>query len=121
MYELTVEFEFSAAHRLREYHGACEKLHGHNWRVELVVCGEKLDKLGMLMDFRQLKEALKNVLERFDHVFLNELPDFAEQNPTTENLARIIFEECGRFMPQNVRVRQASVWESERCGARYSA
>ena len=121
MYELTVESEFSAAHRLREYHGACEKLHGHNWRVELAVCGEKLGPLGMLADFREMKDALKATLARFDHAFLNELPEFAEQNPTTENLARIIFEECARRMPPNCRVRQVSVWESERCGARYSA
>lgn len=121
MYELLVESEFSAAHRLREYHGACENLHGHNWRVEMTVGGEDLDKLGMLMDFRDLKRILNEAIKRFDHVYLNELPDFEKQNPTTENMARLLYEECSRKLPAGVRVRSVTVWESPRCGARYSA
>ena len=120
MYELIVESEFSAAHRLREYRGACERLHGHNWRVELAVEGEKLNELGMVMDFRELKKILGEVLGQFDHVFLNELPAFREENPTTENVGRIVFEECNRRMPPGVRVRSVAVWESPRCGSRYS-
>ncbi len=120
MYELLIESEFSAAHRLREYHGACENLHGHNWRVEMAVGGETLDKLGMLIDFRELKRILNAAIEHFDHVYLNELPEFEKQNPTTENMARILFEECARRLPTGVRVRSISVWESPRCGARYS-
>jgi len=120
MYELIVESEFSAAHRLREYDGACEKLHGHNWRVRMTVAGERLDELGMLMDFRELKRVLNEVTERFDHVYLNDLADFEEQNPTTENVARIVFRGCAREMPAGVRVREVSVWESPRCRARYS-
>ncbi len=120
MYELLIESEFSAAHRLREYHGACENLHGHNWRVEMAVGGEGLDKLGMLIDFRELKRILNEAIERFDHVYLNELPEFEKQNPTTENMARILFEDCARRLPPGVRVRSISVWESPRCGARYS-
>ena len=119
MYELTVEGEFSAAHRLREYNGACERLHGHNWRVELTVAGEKLNDLGMAMDFRDLKCALQSVLERFDHAFLNEVADFREQNPTTENIARIVAEECGSKLPGGMRVQGVTVWESPRCRARY--
>jgi len=121
MYELIIESEFSAAHRLREYDGACERLHGHNWRVELVVSGEKLGQLGMVADFRELKRILREVLDRFEHTFLNELPEFKEQNPTTENLARTVFEECSRLIPEGVTVRSVAVWESPRCGARYSA
>ena len=120
MYELIVESEFSAAHRLREYDGACEHLHGHNWRVELVIAGEDLNGLGMAMDFREAKRILKEALERFDHVYLNDLPDFKEQNPTTENMARIVFEDCSRRLPEGRRVRSVTVWESSRCGARYS-
>jgi 6-pyruvoyltetrahydropterin/6-carboxytetrahydropterin synthase len=120
MYELIVESEFSAAHRLREYQGACEKLHGHNWRVEMAVAGETLNGLGMLADFRELKRVLGEAAGRFDHVFLNELPDFEKQNPTTENVARILFEECSQRMPAGVRVKSVTVWESPRCGSRYS-
>ena len=120
MYELIIESEFSAAHRLRGYRGACERLHGHNWRVELAVAGEQLNELGLLVDFRELKRILKEAVDRFDHAFLNEIPDFQEQNPTTENLARTIFEQCARKMPQGMRVRSVGVWESSRCGARYS-
>jgi len=120
MYELIVESEFSAAHRLREYHGACERLHGHNYRVELVVAGEKLGKSGMLADFRELKETLQKAAERFDHTFLNDLAQFRKQNPTAENLARTLFEACARKMPRGVKVRSLTVWESPRCGARYA-
>jgi 6-pyruvoyltetrahydropterin/6-carboxytetrahydropterin synthase len=120
MYELLIEAEFSAAHKLREYHGACENLHGHNWRVELVVAGETLGPLGMLMDFRDLKGLLREVLGRYDHVFLNDLQDFQSQNPTTENLARLIFERCAERFPEGVVVRSVAVWESAKAGARYS-
>lgn len=119
MYELIVESEFSAAHRLREYDGACERLHGHNWRVEMTVAGERLNELGMLMDFRELKRILSEKTDAFDHAFLNEHPAFEQQNPTTENLARLIFQECSRMMPTGVRVRDVIVWESPRSRARY--
>jgi 6-pyruvoyltetrahydropterin/6-carboxytetrahydropterin synthase len=120
MYELIVESEFSAAHRLREYRGACEKLHGHNYRVELVVAAKKLDALGMVADFRELKRLLLEAAERFDHAYLNELTEFGKQNPTAENVARVLFEECARRMPRGVTARSVTVWESPRCGARYS-
>ena len=120
MYELIVEAEFSAAHRLRAYDGACEKLHGHNWRVEMTVAGDRLNDLGMAMDFQDLKRILNEVVECFDHVFLNDLPEFKTRNPTTENCARVIFERCAERMPEGVRVRDVTVWESPRCRARYS-
>lgn len=120
MYELTIEAEFSAAHRLREYNGACENLHGHNWRVELVVGGQKLGPLGMLMDFRDLKQVLKTVLDRYDHKYINEIEEFTQQNPTTENLAREIHRQCSERMPEGISVRSVSVWESSKAGARYT-
>ena len=120
MHELIVESEFAAAHRLRDYDGACENLHGHNWRVELVVAGHRLGNLGMLMDFRDLKKLLRDTLEAFDHTYLNDLPCFQKDNPTTENLSRIIFGECSRRLPRGVTVKSVTVWESPRCCARYS-
>lgn len=121
MYELRIESEFAAAHRLREYHGECENLHGHNWRVEVTLAGAQLDRLGMLMDFRDAKRALNAVMDGFDHKYLNDLGWFERQNPTTENLARVVHEELGRRMPQGVRVTSVTVWESPRCGATYTA
>ncbi|MBR1647609.1 MAG: 6-carboxytetrahydropterin synthase QueD [Selenomonadaceae bacterium] len=91
MYEISVRAAFEAAHFINGYNGKCSRLHGHNWTVEAVVCGENLDKLGMLVDFKILKAELKKILDEFDHRFLNELETFAAENPTAENLARNIF------------------------------
>lgn len=93
MYEIEVRAAFEAAHFIRGYEGKCARLHGHNWEVVAVVRGDKLDKLGMLVDFRILKAELKSVLDEFDHRFLNELETFAEENPTAEILARKIFKQ----------------------------
>ncbi len=92
MYEITVSAAFEAAHFIDGYNGKCARLHGHNWRVEAIVRGENLDKLGMLIDFKILKSELNKVLEDFDHRFLNEQETFSKENPTAENLARKIFE-----------------------------
>ena len=92
MYEIEVRSAFEAAHFIKGYDGKCARLHGHNWEVAAIVRGEKLDKLGMLIDFKILKAELNKVLDEFDHRFLNELETFAEDNPTAENLARQIFE-----------------------------
>lgn len=92
MYEIEVRAAFEAAHFIHGYNGKCARLHGHNWEVVAVVRGEKLDALGMLIDFKILKGELNKVLDEFDHRFLNELETFAEENPTAENLARKIFQ-----------------------------
>jgi len=120
VYELVIESDFAAAHRLRQYHGACEKLHGHNWRVELVVRGDRLDSLGMVADFRDLKRILGDVLSEFDHVYLNDLPAFRQRNPTTEHIARTIHAAVAERLPPGVSVASVAVWESPRCCARYS-
>ena len=91
MFEIEVSAAFEAAHLIRGYAGKCSRLHGHNWTVAAIVRGEELDELGMLVDFKILKAELKKILDDFDHRFLNELATFATENPTAENLARIIF------------------------------
>ena len=91
MYEIEVRSAFEAAHRLPGYDGKCARLHGHNWEVVAIVRGDKLDEIGMLIDFKIIKAELKKVLDEFDHRFLNELGIFAEENPTAENLARKIY------------------------------
>ena len=119
MFRLRVDDSFAAAHQLRGYRGRCENLHGHNWRVELRVEGERLDDLGMLVDFGILKGILGRELERLDHSFLNDTPPFDRINPTSENLARHLFDAVGRELPDGVRVASVAVWESDRCAAAY--
>ncbi|MBW1773487.1 MAG: 6-carboxytetrahydropterin synthase QueD [Deltaproteobacteria bacterium] len=120
MYELKIVSQFAAAHQLREYQGGCENLHGHNWKVEVFVKGEKLGQDGLLIDFRIIKNATKEVLEGLDHTFLNELENFREQNPSSENIARYIFESLGRRLKdENVKVSRVSAWESDSACATY--
>jgi len=119
VFELVVETDFSAAHNLREYKGQCEKLHGHNWKVQVVLKAEKLDKLGMVMDFREAKRVIGEIMNKFDHTYLNELADFKVLNPTTENLSKILYDELKNTLPPGVKVFRVTTWESERCGATY--
>ena len=121
MYELVVDTDFSAAHKLRGYEGACERLHGHNWRVQVVVKSQKLDRLGMVMDFKEVKSRLAQILDEFDHNYLNELDAFKEQNPTTENIAREVFDRLAALLDKGVQVGRVTVWESDKCGASYTS
>ena len=91
MYTLRTEDSFAAAHYIKEYHGKCENLHGHNYKVRIYVSGHKLDKGGMLIDFAIIKKMLKSVLEELDHKNLNELPFFIEKEPSAEIIAEFIF------------------------------
>jgi 6-pyruvoyltetrahydropterin/6-carboxytetrahydropterin synthase len=119
MYELMVETYFAAAHSLRGYQGKCENLHGHNWKVQVVLNADKLNGLGMALDFNDVKAILNEILESYDHKNLNELAYFKETNPTTENVSRALYAELSRKLPEEVSVRKVAVWESERCGASY--
>lgn len=121
MYELTVVTQFAAAHQLRKFRGKCEKLHGHNWRIEVSLTGEKLNDAGLLIDFKEIKEATDRILEELDHSFLNELPQFKDQNPSSENIAAYIFEKLGSTLNNNqIKVTRVTAWESDSAGASYS-
>lgn len=123
MYTLKVEGAFEAAHQLPDYPGKCARLHGHNWVVEAVVKGRELDKLGMLVDFKTVKKALNNVLDRYDHRFLNELVPFnTGVNPTAENLARIIFTELedNAAFTAEVQLAAVTVFESPKSSVTYT-
>lgn len=120
LYCLTVKSSFAAAHRLREYEGNCEQLHGHNWQVEVSVESDRLDSLGMALDFRIMKQALSELLARWDHKYLNEIPPFTGENPSSENLARYLFDEMEGMLPGPARVSRVTVWESEDARAEYS-
>ena len=120
MYELKIEDSFAAAHRLRGYRGQCEELHGHNWKVEVVVQADRLDEIGLAIDFGELKAAAKEVLDRFDHVFLNDVPPFTELNPSSENIARHIFQEvAARVEREGLWVQRVTAWESDKACASY--
>ena len=123
MHELTVEAAFSSAHNIRGYEGACENLHGHNWRVEAAVSSKTLDSLGMVHDFKVLKSTLKDVLDPLDHKYLNEVPPFDKLNATAENIARHIFRELKKALKKKdrrLKVSRVRVWESEKASASYS-
>ena len=92
MYSIKVEAYFSSAHNLRGYKGKCESLHGHNWKVEVTASSKSLDKIGMVLDFTFLKAKLSKILERLDHKYLNKIAYFRKVNPTSENIAKYIYD-----------------------------
>ncbi len=120
MFELTIRDEFAAAHYLRDYPGACERPHGHNWKVEVSVRGEELNEIGVLIDFKDLKRFLKEVLDELDHRDLNEHPAFQDKNPSSENIARYIFEKLtSKLAPYPVKLVRVTVCETERACASF--
>lgn len=114
MHRLTVRRQFSAAHHLRQYEGKCAQLHGHNYKVEITVAGERLDESGMLIDFGRLKHICDQVLEQYDHAYLNDLPQFTDVNVTSENLAATIFRQISELLDdQNVCLDEVKLYETE--------
>jgi len=116
MYSIKIESYFSAAHFLRGYKGKCEELHGHNWKVEVGVEAKKLNKIGMLLDFHDLKTKLNMVLEKLDHKCLNNLTYFKKANPTSENIAQYIYKQLKSEVPN---LELITVWESHNSCASY--
>jgi 6-pyruvoyltetrahydropterin/6-carboxytetrahydropterin synthase len=120
MYELSVKTRFSAAHRLRDYQGACAMVHGHNWDVEVFVRGAELDEAGLLVDFRVLKDAVRASLEQLDHADLNTIEWFREHNPTSECIARYLFERLEAGLDAaRCRVHRVAVSETPESRAVY--
>ncbi len=120
MYELMIEDTFSSAHQLRGYKGKCEALHGHNWKVQIHVSAERLNEIDIAVDFHDLRKWTKEVLEQLDHGFLNEIFPFTEINPSSENIARWIFESLKKKInTDHVRLSAVTVWESDSASATY--
>lgn len=120
MFEVDITRDFSAAHCLRGYQGNCSRLHGHNWTVQAVVRASELDCIGIAVDFKKLKATLDNVLDEFDHNNLSELEYFKGLNPTSENIAKIIFVKLAEEINDgNVEVVRVRVCESPGSGATY--
>ena len=121
MFEVTVEQTFAAAHALRNYKGSCENLHGHNFKVQVVLAGEKLDDAGMLVDFIDVKNLMSQVMSRLDHQNLNEVAPFDVKNPSAENIAEYFYSHMtsGLKTPVPVRILEVKVWETDIQSATY--
>ncbi|HLD58010.1 MAG TPA: 6-carboxytetrahydropterin synthase QueD [archaeon] len=131
MYELTIISDFASAHNLRGYEGECENLHGHNWKVEVMVESKRLNKIGLAVDFKALKKILNNILEKLDHKYLNDIPPFNKENPSSENIARYIYQEFEKALSNppipplqrggkgGLKVAKVKVWESDNAAATY--
>jgi 6-pyruvoyltetrahydropterin/6-carboxytetrahydropterin synthase len=124
MYEIAVDETFAAAHNLREYQGKCEDLHGHNYKLRVVLEGKELDSTGLLYDFVHLKKVIHGVIQTLDHKYLNELPPFDKLNPSAENIARHIYDQTAKNLlkaPNAPRIASVTVWETDTSAATYRA
>jgi 6-pyruvoyltetrahydropterin/6-carboxytetrahydropterin synthase len=113
--------DFSAAHVIHGYVGPCGRLHGHNWKVEAIVCGPTLNDIGICIDFKDVKKLLRQVLDQVEHQNLNEIPPFTTINPTAENIAAWVYQEMKPLLPQfNVKLKSINIWETDRAMVSYS-
>ncbi len=120
MFELMAESHFDAAHNLRNYKGKCEKLHGHNWKVQVFLKGDTLNETGMVMDFGKIREKIKKIMQKLDHNYLNTIPPFNKINPTSENIAKYIYEKmCSTINAKECSISRVTVWETEKTCASY--
>jgi 6-pyruvoyltetrahydropterin/6-carboxytetrahydropterin synthase len=116
-FEITIRRDFSASHQLRLYDGSLEPLHGHNWRVEVTVAAEKLDQIGVVMDFHELQRIVDEIVTPMHNRHLNDLPAFAKLNPSAENVALHI----AQSLASRVKVQSVQVWETPDCRAAWRA
>jgi 6-pyruvoyltetrahydropterin/6-carboxytetrahydropterin synthase len=121
MYEVTIKKSFAAAHHIKEIGGKCEALHGHNFLVEVSVAAKSLNDEGLLIDFRVVKRWTEEILDQIDHTYLNELEYFKTMNPSSEQIARFLFDKIDEKARQaNTHLARVTVWESENSCATYS-
>ena len=124
MFEVTVEDSFAAGHYLRNNKGKCENPHGHNYKVRVTLAGKELDKAGLLLDFKELREVMKDVIDRLDHQMINDLEPFTALNPSAENLAKYFYDQANLKLDQvsrgRVRVKNVTVYETDTTTATYS-
>jgi len=124
MFEVTVDDFFAAGHYLRNYKGKCENPHGHNYKVRVTLAGKELDKAGLLLDFKDLREVMKPTIDRLDHQMINDLEPFTVLNPSAENLAKYFYDEANKRLDHatggRVRVKQVTVFETDSTTATYA-
>jgi 6-pyruvoyltetrahydropterin/6-carboxytetrahydropterin synthase len=122
MFEVSVEQTFAAGHALRNYKGACENVHGHNFKVRVTLEGQRLDETGLLVDFLDVKKNMSDIIARLDHQFLNEIAPFDVKNPSAENIAEYFYVELRSGLSANpvpVEIREVRVWETDIQSASY--
>jgi 6-pyruvoyltetrahydropterin/6-carboxytetrahydropterin synthase len=120
MFELTVESHFSAAHQLRGYKGACEKLHGHNYKIQVHIIAERLNEIDIAIDFHDIENVLNEIIAPLDHSFLNDIFPFTEKNPSAENIAKWVHDTMKkRVNGPGINLSAVTVWESETASATY--
>ncbi len=121
MFEVTIEESFAAGHALRNYRGKCENVHGHNYRCQVSLEGERLDETGLLVDFVELKRVVHAVLDRLDHQWLNDFPPFDKLNPSAENISKYIYDEVksGLQHVAGARIGYVKLWETDTASATY--
>jgi len=120
-YTLKVVSDFASAHTLRDYPGACSRMHGHNWKVEAEVIASQLDTVGMGIDFKAIKLAVKGLTDQLDHRYLNEIEPFDSINPTAENIAAWLYQGLGKKLNnEHIQVNALTLWETERACVRYT-
>ena len=119
MFEVSVEQSFASGHALRNYHGKCESVHGHNYKVRITVAGEQLDATGLLVDFAQVKRLMGEVIEYLDHRFINDLPPFDQLNPSAENIAKYFYDRVHAGLNDGARISEVKIWETDTSSAVY--
>jgi 6-pyruvoyltetrahydropterin/6-carboxytetrahydropterin synthase len=120
-YQLKILTDFASAHTLRDYPGACSRMHGHNWKVEVVVSATELDDMGMVIDFKTIKKETNKVCDILDHRYLNDIKPFDVINPTAENLAKYIYQELAAvFKEKPAIIESVTLWETDRACVTYS-
>lgn len=118
---MKILLDFAAAHSLRNYEGACNRLHGHNWKVEVKVTATELDHVGMGMDFKVIKDATRELIGNLDHYNLNDIPPFDKINPTAENISAYLYGELSaKLNADNVKVSAVTLWETDRASVTYT-
>jgi len=121
MFKLIVKKEFSSAHILNGHPGDCKRMHGHNWTVEAKVEGDKINKIGMVIDFKDIKNKLGDIISRLDHRYLNDVEPFKENNPTAENISKYIYKELSKNInTDNIKVSEIKLWETSNSAVIYT-
>lgn len=119
MYRLRLTTGISAAHRLIDYPGICRNIHGHNWKITMVVAAQEVNKLGMAIDLTDLQKVLDSVVQPFDHQTINDFEPFDQISPTSENLAGYFFHKIENLLPEHVRLVEVTVQESDEFSVSY--
>ena len=121
IYTLKVLADFASAHTLRDYPGACSRMHGHNWKIEAEVQATQRNEIGMAIDFKEIKREVRAIADELDHRYLNDLAPFQDINPTAENIARYFFQRLAqRLNNERVHVSALTIWETDRACVRYA-